>query len=219
MIKELRMQSLKHYLAESVKVHTYDFRLQIAGDVDENKMTLLTYNLNKFCPVSISEPKTTPIQKVLAAFPDVENERVTTIDIKCRYPITEPMVRQFAQLIGIDENRVRLLGANHEESIDAEMEGYSNQMKHSPVLTHEEMEEQSGAKAAAKAYGDSYLDSINEQSKDDKIDIPYEGKKTASAFDPFKPEAWIDSMGKKSPMTTITRPEKPKTGAMGAARY
>lgn len=207
------MRSLKHYIVESI--HTYNYRIRVAGDIDDNKLELLKYNLQKFSPVRISEPKTTPIQKAVAGFPGVNNERVTTIEMECRYPVIDAFVKQMAQLLGIDPNRVKMVGTKYDDSIEAEMEGYANQMDHSPVLTHEELEEQPGAKEAAKAYGNSYLDSIKEQTKDDKIAIPYEGKVTPPAFDPFKPETLMASMGKDSPMSKITRPEKPRTGAMG----
>ena len=46
-----------------------------------------------------------------------------------------------------------------------------------------------------------------------KIDIPYQGKKTPDAFDPFKPYLSDDKLGNKSPMSTISRPAKPQTGA------
>jgi hypothetical protein len=94
------------------------------------------------------------------------------------------------------------------------MVGYENEMSHTPVLNHEEMEEQPGAKEASKAYGDSYLTSIKSQMKGNKIDLTYAGKKTPDAFDPFKPYLDDKSLGDKSPMTKITRPPKPKTGAM-----
>lgn len=194
-------------------IHTYNYRLTIAGDVDDTKMDLLKFNLQKFNPIKISEPKSTPIQKTLAAFPNVKNERMTTIELECRYPIIEPMIRQIAQLLGIDPNRVRLLTSNFSDSVDQEMEGYANEMSHTPILTHEELEEQPGAKDAAKAYGNSYLDSIKEQGLKDKIDIPYAGKKTPDAFDPFKPETYVDQRGQSSPMSKITRPAKPPTGA------
>ena len=207
------MRSLKQYIVESI--HTYNYRIRVAGDVDQNKLDLLKYNLQKFNPLKISEPKTTPIQKAVAGFPGVNNERVTTIEIECRYPVIEPFVQQIAQLLGIDPNRVRMLGTNYDDSIDEEMEGYVNQMDHSPILTHEELEEQPGAKEASKAYGNSYLDSIKDQTKNDKIEIPYEGQRTPDSFDPFKPETLMASMGKDSPMSKITRPAKPQTGAMG----
>lgn len=203
------MKSLKHYIVESVR--TYDYRLQIAGEIDPNKLDLLRYNLQKFSPVSISQPKSTPIQKTPTNFPGIENQPVTTVNIECRYPVTEPMIKQLGQLLGIDENRIRLFGSQYANSIDKENEQYQNQMKESPLLTKEEMAD--NGKEANKAYSNSYLDSIKEQTKDSKIDIPYEGKKTPNSFDPFKiiPQ---DSMGAKSPMSTIKRPPKPKTGAM-----
>lgn len=109
---------------------------------------------------------------------------------------------------------VRLVTTNYDDSIDSEAEGYANQMEQSPVLTHEEMTEQPGAKEASKEYGNSYLDSIKKQSEDGKMEMPYAAKKTPDAFDPFKPYLDDKKLGDKSPMTKITRPAKPQTGAM-----
>jgi hypothetical protein len=86
-------------------------------------------------------------------------------------------------------------------------------MDHNPLLLHPELEEQPGAKEANKAYGDSYLTSIKDQMKGSTIDIPYSGQKTPNAFDPFKPYLDDEKMGDKSPMSKITRPPKPATGA------
>jgi len=207
------MRSLKHYIMESV--HTYDYTIKIAGEVDKNFLDLFTYNLNKFDPVEISDPKSLPIQKDPYGFPNLSNEPVTIIKAKFRYPTNEPMIQNLAQLLGYNINMVRVVKTSYDDSINNEMDEYANQMKHSPVLNHEEMEEETGAKAAAKAYGDSYLSSIKDQSKDSKIDIPYAGKKTPDAFDPFKPQEYAKTMGKDSPMSKITRPAKPQTGSRG----
>lgn len=207
------MRSFKHYIAESV--HTYDYTIKIAGEVDKNFLDLFVYNLNKFDPVEISDPKSLPIQKDPYGFPNLSNEPVTLIKAKFRYPSTEPMIQQIAQLLGYNINMVRVVKTSYDDSINGEMDGYANQMKHSPVLNHEEMEEEAGAKEAAKAYGNSYLDSIKDQAKDSKIDIPYAGKKTPDAFDPFKPQEYAKTMGKDSPMSKITRPAKPQTGSRG----
>jgi len=196
-------------------VHTYDYTIKIAGEVDKNFLDLFTYNLNKFDPVEISDPKSLPIQKDPYGFPNLSNEPVTIIKAKFRYPTNEPMIQQIAQLLGYNINMVRVVKTSYDDSINSEMDEYANQMKHSPVLNHEEMEEESGAKAAAKAYGDSYLSSIKDQAKDSKIDIPYAGKKTPDAFDPFKPQEYAKTMGKDSPMSKITRPAKPQTGSRG----
>ena len=194
-------------------VHTYNYTIKIAGQVDKNFLDMFKYNLNKFDPVNISEPKSTPIQKDPYGFPNLSNQSVTIIKAEFRYPATEPMIQQIAQLLGYQVDMVRVVSSNFDDSINSEMVGYENEMSHSPLLNHPELEEQPGAKEANKAYGDSYLQSIKDQAKDSKINIPYAGKETPDSFDPFKPYLDDKKMGDKSPMSTITRPAKPATGA------
>ena len=205
------MRSLKQYITESLK--SYNYTIKIAGDVDKNFIDMFKYNLNKFDPIRISDPVKTPIQKDPYGFPNLANQSVTIIKADFRYPATEPMIQQIAQLLGYNVNMVRVISSQYDDSINSEAEGYANEMKDSPILTHEEMGEQPGAKEANKAYGDSYLSSIKDQMKGSTIDIPYAGQKTPNAFDPFKPYLDDEKMGDKSPMSTITRPPKPATGA------
>ena len=205
------MKSLKTYITESLK--SYNYTIKIAGDVDKNFIDMFKYNLNKFDPIRISDPTKTPIQKDPYGFPNLANQSVTIIKADFRYPATEPMIQQIAQLLGYNVNMVRVITTDYNDSINSEAEGYANEMKDNPVLTHEEMGEQPGAKEANKAYGDSYLTSIKDQMKGSTIDIPYAGQKTPNAFDPFKPYLDDKKLGDKSPMSTITRPPKPATGA------
>ncbi len=205
------MRSLKQHIMESI--HTYKYTIKIAGTIDKNFLDMFKYNLNKFDPVEISEPKSTPIQKTPYGFPNLENESVTLIKVEFRYPATEPMVQQLAQLCGYNVNMVRMVSTDFDDSIDSEQVGYENEMSHSPLLNHTELEEQPDAKKASKAYGDSYLTSIKDQAKDSKIDIPYAGTRTKDSFDPFKPYLDDKKLGDKSPMSTIKMPPKPKTGA------
>jgi hypothetical protein len=205
------MKSLRKYIMESV--HTYNYTIKIAGQVDKNFLDMFKYNLNKFDPVNISEPKSTPIQKDPYGFPNLSNQSVTIIKAEFRYPATEPMIQQIAQLLGYQVDMVRVVSSKFDDSINSEMVGYENEMSHTPLLDHPELEEQPDAKAANKAYGDSYLQSIKDQTKDSMINIPYAGKETPDSFDPFKPYLDDKKMGDKSPMSTITRPAKPATGA------
>ena len=205
------MKSLKQFITESLK--TYQYTIKIAGTVDKNFLDMFKYNLNKFDPNRISDPVKTPIQKDPYGFPNLANQSVTIIKADFRYPATEPMIQQIAQLLGYNVNMVRVISSQYDDSINSEAEGYANEMKDSPILTHEEMGEQPGAKEANKAYGDSYLSSIKDQMKGSTIDIPYAGQKTPNAFDPFKPYLDDEKMGDKSPMSTIKRPPKPATGA------
>lgn len=205
------MKSLKHYITESVK--TYNYTIKIAGDLDKNFLDMFKFNLKKFDPIRISEPVTTPIQKDPYGFPELVNQSITIIKADFRYPATEPMIQQIAQLLGYNVNMVRVITTDFNDSINSEADGYANEMQHSPVLTHEEMEEQPGAKEANKAYSQSYLPSIQDQAKGSQIDIPYAGERTKDSFDPFKPYLDDAKLGVKSPMSTITRPPKPQTGA------
>ena len=205
------MKSLKQYITESVK--TYNYTIKIAGEVDKNWLDMFKYNLKKFDPIDISEPTTTPIQKDPYGFPNVSNQPITIIKANFRYPATEPMIQQMAQLLGYNVDMVRVIDSKYNDSINKEVEGYENQMSHSPVLTHEKLEQEAGAKEASKAYGDSYLKSIKTQTKDNKMKMQFDGKKTPNAFDPFKPYL-DDTTFPDSPMSKISRPPKPKTGAM-----
>lgn len=205
------MRSLKQYITESVKL--YDYTIKIAGDVDKNFLDLFSHNLKeKFDAVDISSPSTTPIQKDPYGFPDLRNQSVTIIKANFRYPATEPMIQQVAQLLGYNVNMVRAIQTNYNDSINSETQAYENEESHSPLLNHTELEEMPGAKDANKAYGDSYLSSVKEQMKGNQIQMQYAGKQTPDSFDPFKaiPQ---DKQGANSPMSKITRPAKPQTGA------
>jgi len=202
------MKSLKHFITESVR--SYKYTIKIAGDVDKNFIDMFKYNLNKFDPITIADPVNTPIQKSPYGFPELKNEQITIIKAVFRYPATEPMIQQIAQLLGYNINMVRVITTDFDDSINSEAEGYANQVDHNPLLNHPELED--NGKDAAKAYGDSYLDSIKKQAEDSKIDIPYEGTKTPSSFDPFK-QPVADKAGILSPMSKMTRSPKPQTGA------
>lgn len=210
-IQDYTMKSFKQYIAESVK--SYSYTIKIAGDVDKNFLDLFKYNLNKFEPIKISDPVRTPIQKEPYGFANLTNQPVTIIKAEFRYPATEVMIQQISQLLGYNLNMVRVVSSNFDDSINSEQGGYANQADHNPLLNHTELEEQPGAKEAAKAYGDSYLSSIKKQAEGSEVDIPYATKKTPDAFDPFKPYL-PDDKAKNSPMSKIKLPPKPKTGAM-----
>jgi hypothetical protein len=201
------MKTFRHYLAESVR--TYNYKIKVAGTPDKNWLDLFCMNLQKFDPVKISAPKSTPIQKDPYGFPGLENEAITIIDVEFRYPATEPMVKQLARLQNYDENKVRMIQSNFDDSINAEDEMYANQMKNSPVLTHEELED--NGKQANKEYGEQYLPKIKQEAEKDKTEFTVAGGKTPQAFDPFKPNT--QNTGNKSPMTTVKRPPLPQTGA------
>ena len=202
------MKSFRRYLAESIR--TYKYKIKVAGQPDSKWLDMFCYNLQKFDPVKITDPKTTPIQKDPYGFPGLENQAVTIIEVEFRYPAIEPMIKQVARMLNYDENLVRMIQANYDESIEAEEEMYANQMKNSPVLSHEEMPD--NGKLASKAYGEQYLPEIFKDYEENKIQYP--GPVTKEAVDIRK----IPGNG-QSPMTTIKRQPKPETGFSSGAKY
>lgn len=199
------MRSLKEFITESVK--TFDYTIKIAGEADKKFLDMFKYNLNKFDPISISEPKSTPIQKSPYGFPDLENESVTIIKANFRYPATEPMIQQVAHLLGYDVNKVRVIDTRYNDSVDHEVEQYENQMKNSPLLDKEELEDD--GKEANKAYGESYLSDVKKQMEDSKVEMSFEKKPEQSSYDPFK----VTPVKSDSPLSKINRPAKPQTGS------
>lgn len=196
------MKSLRHYLTESVR--TYQYTIKILGDCDNKFMEMFKYNLGKFDPVKIEEPKTTPIRKSIQGFPDASNDSLTIIKVEFRYPATEPMVQQCAQACGCNVNRVRMQTAEFADSIDHTAEQYANQVDDSPLLLKTEMAD--GGKEASKEYANQYLDRV--VPKKPSVDIPYDAPKT-----PTQPNKSKEGINTMSPMSKMTRPQLPPTGA------
>lgn len=198
------MKSLRHYLTESV--HTYRYTIKIVGELDKNFLDMFKYNLNKFDPVKIEDPKTTPIQKNPYGFPGAEeNQSVTIIKAEFKYPATEPMIQQIAQQLGYNINNVRVVTSDYNDSINSENDSYANQDdSDKPLLTQETLPD--NGKEASKDYANQYLDKVIP--KKPSIDIPFDGKKTPTA-----PNNSKEGINTKSPMSSVKLPPKPSTGA------
>lgn len=201
------MKSLRHYLMESAR--TYHYTIKIAGQCDSKFLDMFEYNLKKFDPVKIEDPKTTPIQKNPYGFPDLENESITIIKAEFKYPATEPMIQQVAQHCGCNINNVRVVTTDYNDSINAENDKYANEVKDEPLLLHTELED--NGKEASKEYANQYLDKV--LPKKPSVDIPYAAKQTPTA--PNKSKEGINT---KSPMTNVTRPMRPATGSRKASQ-
>lgn len=199
------MKSLRQYLTESVR--TYHYTIKIAGDCDSKFLDMFKHNLSKFDPVKIEEPKKTPIQKNVLDFGDLQNESVTIMKAEFRYPATEPMIQQCAQACGCNVNRVRVFDTMFADGMMDASEKLQNQYdtsKDKSLLNTVDLED--NGKEASKEYANQYLDRV--MPKKPSIDIPFDGKKT-----PIVPNNSKEGINTMSPMSKITRPQKPATGA------
>jgi len=197
------MKKFQEYLAESER--TYNYRIKLVGDTPSGFLKDLEEKLKQFDIVKISAPKTTPVQAKPADFPAFDNDRVTHVDVEFRYPAIEPQIKQIAQLLMFDPNRVRMLTTPYENSMDSERGKIEEQNR--DLLTDTDFpapdKEQ---KALYKDYSTEYNNHAVLKNAY-RSDFTVAGGKTPAA------KTTNDlPMGKNSPMTTIKLPPKPATG-------
>lgn len=198
------MKPFAHYLAESER--TYDYRIKICGKVSSEEIRALKQKLDQFDPVKIGSEKATPVQKILTDFPNFKNDSVTMFDVSFKYPAIEPQIKQLAQLLGIDPNRVVMQTQAYVDGLVKEIDQVEEQNK--DLLDDTEYPAPDAEqKALSKDYSTGPYDHAVLKNAY-RSDFTIAGGKTA----PAKTTNDIPQ-GDKSPMTTIKRPPKPATGS------
>lgn len=198
------MKKFAHYLAESER--TYDYRIKLCGDVTTEFVRQLKSKFDQFDPVKMGDVKTTPIQKIPTDFPNFQNEKVNIIDVSFRYPAIEPQIKQLAQLMGMDPNKVVMTTRDYNEELETEYERIDTENKDLLADTDYPADNRE-QKALKKDYSAAPYDHAvlkNEY----RTDFTVAGGKTPKA------QTTNDlPQGVKSPMSKINRPAKPATGA------
>jgi hypothetical protein len=198
------MKNFQQYLAESER--TYNYRIKIVGDVAPDFIKALEDKLKQFDIVKISRPKSTPVQLKPADFPKHSNDSVTSMDVEFRYPAVEPQIKQIAQLLFMDPNRIIMLTTPHEDGMDTEREKVAAENK--DLLTDTDFPAPDAEqKALSKDYSAPY-DEHAVLKNAYRSDFTVAGGKTP----PAKTTNDLP-MGTSSPMTKTKRPPKPATGA------
>jgi len=197
------MKNFQQYLAESER--TYNYRIKIVGDVAPDFVKQLEEKLAQFDVVKITKPKTTPVQLNPADFPKHSNDSVTSMDVEFRYPAIEPQIKQIAQLLMMDPNRIIMLTTPHEEGMDSERERVAAQNK--DLLDTDYPADTAEQKALIADYSAPY-DQHAVLKNAYRSDFTVAGGKTPKA------KTTNDlPMGNDSPMTKVKRPPRPATGA------
>jgi hypothetical protein len=198
------MKNFQQYLAESER--TYNYRIKIVGDVAPDFVKQLEEKLAQFDVVKISKPKTTPVQLQPADFPKHSNDSVTSMDVEFRYPAIEPQIKQIAQLLFLDPNRIIMLTTPHEEGMDSERERVKDENKN--LLTDTDYPAPDAEQKALSADYSAPYDEHAVLKNAYRSDFTVAGGKTPKA------ETTNDlPMGNNSPMTRVKRPPRPATGA------
>jgi len=198
------MKNFQQYLAESER--TYNYRIKIVGDVAPDFIKQLEERLKQFDVVKVSKPKTTPVQLAPADFPKHSNDSVTSMDVEFRYPAIEPQIKEIAQLLFLDPNRIIMLTVPHEDGMTTERERVAAENK--DLLTDTDYPADT---AEQKALKKDYSAPYNQHAvlkNAYRSDFTVAGGKTPPA------RTTNDlPMDNTSPMTRIKRPPRPATGA------
>lgn len=197
------MKHFRDYLIESER--TYSYRIKFAGDLPDAFLKGFKAKLDQFDPVKIGDLKTTPIQARTPDFPAFSNERMSTVDVEFRYPAIDAQIRQIAQLLGFDPNRVLMQTPNYSDNNQEERIDIEEQNK--DLLGDTDFPKpDTKQKALSKDYATGPYDHAVLKNAY-RSDFTIAGEKT-------KPAETTNDLpqGETSPMSTVKRPPKPATG-------
>jgi hypothetical protein len=197
------MKPFAKYLAESERAYTY--RIKVVGDVPDGFFKELRDKCAQFDVVKMSDAKSTPVRRAIPDFPAFPNQPMKIVDVQFRYPAIEPQIKQLAQLLGLDPNRVVMMATPYEESMDIEndkIEDENKDLLNSPYPAPDAQQ-----KALSKDYATGPYDHA-------VLKNAYRSNFTI-AGDKTPPAKTTNDLpqGVKSPMTTIKRQPRPATGA------
>ena len=197
------MKPFAKYLTESEK--TYNYRIKMVGDVPSTFVKELEGKLAQFDVVKMSKIKTAPVRKEIPDFPAFPNQPMSIVDVEFRYPAIEPQIKQLAQLMGLDPNRIVMNTDKYENSLDVENDQIIDQNQdllddpNYPADTKEQ-------RALKKDYATGPYDH-------EVVKNAYRSNFTVAGGKTPPAKTTNDlPQGVKSPMTTIKRPPRPATG-------
>jgi len=198
------MNTLAKYLAESQR--TYNYRIKIVGDVPAGFVKGLEAKLDQFDVVKVSTPKTTPVRKSNTDFPAFPNQSMTIVDVEFRYPAIEPQIKQLAQLMGLDPNRIVMNTTAYEDSLNQEANRVQ-ELNQDLLKDTDYPEDNAEQRALKKDYSAEPHDHVVLKNAY-RSDFTVAGGRTPAA------KTTNDlPQGIKSPISNIKRPPKPATGA------
>lgn len=198
------MKPFAKYLAESER--TYNYRIKMVGDVPASFIKDLEGKMSQFDVVTMTKPKTSPVRQHVSDFPAFPNQSMTIVDVEFKYPAIEPQIKQLAQILGFDPNRIIMHTTPYEDSLNDEAQKINSENK--DLITDTDLPAPDAKqRALSKDYATGPYDhAVLKNAYRSSFSIA--GEKTA----PAKTTNELPQ-GNKSPMTNIKRQPKPATGA------
>lgn len=163
------MKSFKEYLTESVNEHK--MTLRFASELEDNDVNRIERFLGKYDLRTISSVSTTPITKNPMFFDDVENTKVSKVDITTGYPMSADVLRQ--QLSDLLEMNITHI-AVHPEGWEPTEEVEEDSDKKALLDTPEYGDESDNGKHYGRTFVDNFLKTLTKRDDHDSVAVENE---------------------------------------------
>ena len=159
------MKKFSEYLSESVR--NYEYIIKLAFKPDNETMAAIEDALQKYNLVSITQPKSLPIQRVDKDFPGLQNPETYMFKASISYPAPAEFVRHTIGMVGLAlENVCVLTGEPNSiyfpagvpsnfDSMNTENDAVAANTSETPLL-QKEYDPQNNVEVSGENYGDGY---------------------------------------------------------------
>lgn len=198
------MRTLQEYLIESAQ--QYEYRIKIAGELTQEQIEKMEHGFAAFDMVSLSEPKRTPIAENPLGFEGVTNKEVNIMDAKFNYPASTEQFLQICKEAGIEATNIRVINKAFEVSMADEEANKDKTPEDGSLLDSDLPDDIQAQVDANKDYATpgSEQDVIKNRAK---TEFEVAGGKTEKA------QTTNDlPQNNTSPFSSVTLPDRPKTG-------
>lgn len=160
------MKSFKEFLTESTNEHK--MTLRFAFELEESDVDRIERFLGKYDLRTISKVSTTPITKNPMFFSEIENTKVSKVDIMTGYPMSADVLRQ--QLADLLELNVMHI-AVHPEGWEPTEEVEEGSEKKALLDTPEYGDASDDGKHYGRTFIDNFLQSLSKREDHAKVEV------------------------------------------------
>jgi hypothetical protein len=170
------MKKFSEFLAESVR--NYEYNVKLAFLPDNEMMSAIENALQKYNLVSITKPKSLPIQRVDKDFPGLKAPETYVFKVELEYPSSANMIRHTIASVGFQFEQVAVSSPQHDDSMNKENDDVAKNTSDTPLL-QKPYDPQNNEEISGENFGDDYNERLvkNSIGSTDAL-IPKEFKRT-----------------------------------------
>jgi hypothetical protein len=217
----IAMKKFSEFLAESVR--NYEYNVKLAFKPDNEMMTAIENALQKYNIVSITAPRSLPIQRVDKDFPGLKTPETYIFKVVVSYPAPAEFIRHTIASVGFEFEQVRVLTGepnsiyfpagvpSNMDSMNTENDAVTANTSDTPLL-QKGYDPQNNEEISGENYGDGYNERLvkNSIGSTDQV-IPREFKKingktlNDKEFEIGKKSAVGSTINKRPPVRSFAR--------------